>query len=259
MTEIDAQANNYFNLKGKVALVTGASSGLGQHFANVLASAGCQVAVTARRKQRLDTLATSLGDAARAYSLDVTDSAAVADTLESIQQDMGPVSILVNNAGIGLASSFLDATLEDTRQTFETNQLAVWQVAQMTARQMVAAEIPGSIINIASVLGLRVMSGTASYSVSKAAVVQMTKAMALELARHNIRANALAPGYFPTEMNSELLESEAGAKVLKRSPMRRAGEYRELEGILLLLASDRSSFITGSVIPVDGGHSIAGL
>ena len=259
MTETNPLPSDYFDLTGQVALVTGASSGLGQHFANVLANAGCRVAVTARRKERLDKLATSLGDGALALSLDVTDAAAVSDTLESIRRDMGPVSILVNNAGIGLASSFLDAPIEDTRQTFETNQQAVWQVAQVTARQMVAENIAGSIINIASVLGLRVMSGAASYSVSKAAVVQMTKAMALELARYSIRANALAPGYFPTEMNSDFLKSEAGAKVLNRSPMRRAGEYAELEGILLLLASARSSFITGAVIPVDGGHSIAGL
>ncbi len=259
MTDTDAIANGFPDLRGKVALVTGASSGLGQHFARVLSRAGCRVAVTARRKERLDELAAALGNDAKAYSLDVTDGKAVADTLESVHRDLGPASILVNNAGIGLASSFLDASAEDTRQTFETNQQAVWQVAQTTARQMVAQNVAGSIINIASVLGLRVMSGAASYSVSKAAVVQMTKAMALELARHNIRANALAPGYFPTEMNSEFLQSEAGAKVLNRSPMRRAGEYSELDGILLLLASSRSSFITGTVIPVDGGHSIAGL
>lgn len=250
---------NYFDLQDKVALITGASSGLGAHFAKVLCSAGCQVVLTARRKERLDELAGALGGKARAYSMDVTDATAVADTLAQVRSDVGPLSVLVNNAGIGLASSFLDAEEDATRQTFETNQHAVWRVAQVAARHMVADQIPGSIINIASVLGLRVMSGAASYAVSKAAVVQMTKAMALELARHNIRANALAPGYFPTEMNSDFLQSDAGARVLNRSPMRRAGEYAELEGILLLLASPRSSFITGTVIPVDGGHSIAGL
>ena len=259
MTDNNLLDSGYFNLSGQVALVTGASSGLGEYFATVLARAGCKVAITARRRERLDSLAANLGGNTTAYSLDVTDAEAVGRTLAHIRSDLGPVSILVNNAGIGLASSFLDAEEADTRQTFETNQQAVWQVAQLTARQMVAEEIPGSIINIASVLGLRVMSGAASYSVSKAAVVQMTKAMALELARYNIRANALAPGYFPTEMNSDFLKSEAGAKVLNRSPMRRAGEYEELQGIVLLLASARSSFITGTVIPVDGGHSIGGL
>jgi len=252
-------ADGHYQLDQKVALVTGASSGLGQHFATVLSSAGCRVALAARRVERLEELAGKLGNDARAYQLDVTDDKAVGATLAQIRQDMGPVDVLVNNAGIGRTGSFLEATDQDTRDTFATNQQAVWQVAQHTARQMVDDSIAGSIINIASVLGLRVMSGTASYAVSKAAVVQMTRAMAIELARYNIRSNAMAPGYFSTEMNSDVLASEHGQRLLQRSPMRRAGEYHELDGLLLLLASPLSRFITGSIIPVDGGHNIGGL
>lgn len=258
-------ADNYFELEGKVALITGASSGLGEHFARTLAKAGCKVVATARRVDRLQKLCdevkndSAVSGTVLPLALDVTNADAISETLATVKDTLGSIQILINNAGIGKVSYFLDAEDADTQDVFETNQNAVWKVAQLTARQMVENNVSGSIINISSVLGLRVMTGTASYAVSKAAVIQMTKVMALELARHNIRANAIAPGYFSTEMNSEFLESEAGHKILSRSPMKRHGVYEELDGLVLLLSSERSKFITGTVIPVDGGHCIAGL
>ncbi len=258
-------ADNYFELDNQVALVTGASSGLGRHFATILARAGCQVVATARRAERLQALQdeiesdTEINGSLHPYTLDVTDRNNIDSVLSAVADDLGPVSVLVNNAGIGKTSFFLDADDETTDQVIETNQQAVWQVAQRCAQQMVEHQVPGSIINIASVLGLRVLTGAASYAVSKAAVIQMTKVMALELARYNIRANAIAPGYFSTEMNSGFLQSDAGEKILKRAPMRRHGELPELDGLLLLLASSRSRYMTGTVIPVDGGHAISSL
>ena len=250
-------AGNYFELEGKVAVVTGASSGLGQHFALVLAAAGCRVALLARRQERLDQLQKRIseqGGTSQAWQLDVCDRDEVESVFRKIESALGPVDILVNNAGVGVTTRFLDQETDDARRMMDVNQHAVWHVAQVAARQMVAAEIAGSIINIASILGMRVSPGTGGYAVSKAAVIHMTKVMSLELARYNIRANAIAPGYFSTEMNAEMLASEAGQKILKKVPMRRVGEFEELDGVLLLLASDRGSFMTGTVIPVDGGH-----
>lgn len=258
----DDIVGTWFALEGKVAVVTGASSGLGHHFASVLAAAGCRVALLARRLDRLDELAQDIvakGGSALPLAVDVTDREAVQLAFDNIEKELGAVSILVNNAGIGLPGSFLQESAEQTTRVLELNQHAVWQVAQIAARQMVDAGQGGSIINIASILGLRVMPGTASYAVSKAAVIQMTKSIALELARYGIRANAIAPGYFSTEMNDDFLASDEGKKILQRAPMRRAGEYSELDGALLLLASTRGSFMTGTVIPVDGGHLISSL
>lgn len=258
-----AFAEGYFELQGSVVMVTGASSGLGRHFARVLARAGCKVGLMARREDRLqavasemadDSLARHAGGCAIALPCDVTDVEAVQRAFDILAEKAGPVSVLVNNAGVGKPSNFISASSEDTESVFDINQYAVWKVGQIAARQMIDAGIRGSIINIASILGLRVMPGAASYAVSKAAVVQMTRVMALELARYNIRANAIAPGYFATEMNSDFLDSEEGRKVLHRSPMRRAGRYEELDGLLLLLSSQRSTFMTGAIIPVDGGH-----
>lgn len=261
-TTVDQAAASWFALDDQIAVVTGASSGLGRHFASVLALNGCKVALLARRQERLEELATDLekkGATAKPFAVDVTDDDAVRETFDKIKLELGTVSVLVNNAGIGLPGSFLDEPAEQTSRVFNVNQQAVWNVAQEAARQMVEAGNGGSIINIASILGLRVLPGASSYAVSKAAVIQMTKSIALELARYNVRANAIAPGYFATEMNDDFLASKDGEKILRRSPMRRAGQYEELDGVLLLLASSRSSFMTGAVIPVDGGHLISSL
>jgi len=255
-------ANDYFELSGKLALVTGASSGLGLHFATRLADAGAGVILAARRKDRLEALAADIqlkGGVAHVLELDVNNHTTTSATLAHMAEHIGTPDILVNNAGIARAARFLDANNEDTETVFGVNQNSVWHVSQIVCKQMVNAEKAGSVINIASILGLSVMPGVGSYAVSKAAVVQMTKVMALELARHNIRVNAIAPGYFDTEINEGFLNSDAGQKIIKRVPARRVGELDELTGVLLLLASDKSAYITGTTIPVDGGHLVAGL
>lgn len=251
-------AGGYFDLTGKTALVTGASSGLGAHFAETLAAAGCVVGLAARREDRLSALTGRIAaqdGKAVILPMDVTDRASVEAGLDAL----GPPDILVNNAGMPATASFIDADDADTARVFGLNQMAAWQVAQAVCRRMIDARTGGSIINIASITGLRTVGGAASYAVSKAAVIQMTKVMALELARHDIRVNALAPGYFNTELNRDFIDSEAGRKMIRRIPMRRTGELHELDGLLLLLASGRSTFMTGAVIPVDGGHAVSGL
>lgn len=255
-------AADYFKLNGQVALVTGASSGIGLHLARTLGTAGCIVGIAARRQDRLVALAEEIdagpGEAV-VLQMDVTDRASVDKGLDRLAEAGGCPAILVNNAGVALPSSFLDAKDEETGQVFALNQIAAWRVAQSVCRRQKEAGTGGSIINIASITGLRTVGGAASYAVSKAALVQMTKVMALELARYGIRVNALAPGYFATELNRDFLESDAGQAMLKRSPMRRAGRLEELDAVTLLLASERGSFITGAVIPVDGGHLVSGL
>jgi NAD(P)-dependent dehydrogenase (short-subunit alcohol dehydrogenase family) len=255
-------ADDWFGLTGRVALVTGASSGLGRHFARTLAAAGCTVGLAARREGYLTDLSREIGDAGgRALPLrcDVTDRASVEEMVATLVREAGAPSILVNNAGMAQGSAFLDADDDSMRSVFELNQIAAWTVAQVTCRAMIAAGQGGSVVNIASITGERPIGGAAAYAVSKAAVIHMTKIMALEMARHGIRANALAPGYFATDMNREFLDSDAGQKLLKRSPMRRAGQVEELDGALLLLASDRGAFMTGATIPVDGGHLVSTL
>lgn len=253
----------YFELDGRVALVTGASSGIGAHFARVLAQHGCVVALAARRAGRLQALADEIAaDGGRAIvaPMDVADRVAVAAALDRIAAEAGgPVEILVNNAGMAGRHDFLSAPEEETRQVFDVNQTAVWGLAQLVSQRLVAAGKPGSIINISSITGLRAIGGAGSYAVSKAAVAHMTKVQALELARHRIRVNAIAPGYFLTELTEAFLGSDAGQKLVRRIPMRRIGELEEMDGILLLLASDRGSFMTGTVIPVDGGHLLSSL
>ena len=254
--------NDYFDLGGKTALVTGASSGLGWHFANVLASAGCKVIIAARRVEKLKALGTEIsskGGQVAVLPFDIQDNNALQQSLETCFEENGVPDILINNAGIAVASRFLDADVADTDAVWKTNQSGLWHTSQTVCKRLIAAGKPGSIINIASILGLDVMPGVASYAVSKAAVLQITKVMALELARHNIKVNAIAPGYFSTEMNQAFLDSDAGANLLKRVPMRRAGNPDELNGLLLLLASSRSAYMTGSIIPVDGGHLVSGL
>ena len=253
---------DYFELSGKIALVTGASSGLGQHFATCLAQAGCTVILAARRMQNLEALAAKLnstGATAHAVQLDVGDRLSSEKALQALFNNIGTPDILINNAGIARPGRFLDATDADTDDVFDINQSSVWRISQHVCKQMIAEEKPGSVINIASILGLNVLPGVGSYAVSKAAVVQMTKVMALELARYNIRVNAIAPGYFNTEINQGFLDSDAGKKIIKRVPSRRVGELDDLNALLFLLASQKSAYMTGATIPVDGGHLVAGL
>lgn len=255
-------AHDYFELNGKIALITGASSGLGLHFATRLAEAGVFVILAARRKDKLDALAAEIqsnGGTTHVLEMDVHDRSKTHQTLAQMATNIGTPDILVNNAGIARPARFLDASSEDTEAVFGVNQNSVWHVSQIIGKQMADAGKTGSIINIASILGLDVMPGVASYSVSKAAVIQMTKVMALELARYNIRVNAIAPGYFDTEINAGFLTSDAGQRIIKRVPARRVGELDDLTGVLLLLASNKSAYMTGTIIPVDGGHLVAGL
>ena len=245
-----------FRLDGKVALVTGASSGLGAHFAATLAAQGAQVALAARRVDRLAALAEGIaggGGSAQAFEMDVTDPASVDAAIAGVTKSLGPIGILINNAGIGEPSAFLDVTEDHWRHQFGVNLDGVARVGRSVAKSMVAAGKGGAIVNTASIAGILVAKGLSTYSVTKAAVIQLTRAMALELAPHKIRVNALAPGYFPTEINEHFLASDSGKKMLARFPMQRAGRLEELDGALLLLASDAGSYMTGSTLVVDGG------
>jgi NAD(P)-dependent dehydrogenase (short-subunit alcohol dehydrogenase family) len=257
-----------FRLDARHALVTGASSGLGRHFAGVLAAAGARVTVAARREAALAQTVTSIRDSgaqAQGVRLDVTDANSVEQAFAEAETQFGPVGIVINNAGVTVTRAALDAGENDWANVIDTNLKGAWLVAQHAARRMIhhgtggGASGGGSIVNIASILGLRVAGGVALYAISKAGVVQMTKALALEWARHGIRVNALAPGYIETELNDEFFGSDAGKALIRRIPQRRLGEARELDGPLLLLASGAGSYMTGSVIAVDGGHLVSGL
>jgi len=250
----------HFNLTGRTALVTGASSGLGRHFALVLAEAGANVVVAARRMDRLEALVAELegrGRKALAVEMDVTDTASVTAGFDTMEEALGPLGICVNNAGLADEIWFTKMTDDDWRRTMDVNLDGVFRVGREAANRMKEAGNGGSIINIASVLGAAVRPMVSAYCVSKAAVVQLTKAMALELTRSNIRVNALAPGYFSTDLNREFLESDLGATLIERIPMQRPGNYAELDAPLLLLASDAGSYMTGSILTVDGGVLLA--
>ncbi|MGX1096953.1 SDR family NAD(P)-dependent oxidoreductase [Amorphus sp. MBR-141] len=250
-------------LTGRRVLVTGASSGLGAHFAVVAARAGAKVAVAARRKERLDGLVAELVAAgaaeAIAVELDVTIEGSIEACCDAVTGAFGGIDVLINNAGIATEGWALDQSASDFDNVMAVNVRGVWLMAVAVARRWRDAKSAGIVVNIASVLGERVATGVGPYAVSKASVIQMTKALALEWARHGIRVNAIAPGYFATDINAAFFESDAGQGMMKRIPMRRIGNLEELDGILLLLATDASSFMTGAIIPVDGGHLVSSL
>lgn len=246
------------DLSGKRALITGASSGFGWHFAQVLADAGAAVVVAARRTDRLTELVETIvakGGDAKAITLDVTDAEAIKAAFEAA----GALDIVVNNAGVGDARPLLDTTAEHYDSVVNTNLRGAFLVALEAGKTMQKQGRGGSIINIASILGLRVASFFGPYCISKAGVVHMTAQMAVELAPWKIRVNAIAPGYFITEMTDGYLTSEQGQQVIKRVPLKRLGEYEDLDAPLLMLASDAGRHITGVTIPVDGGHQLGGL
>lgn len=251
-----------FSLAGRVALVTGASSGLGRHFAQTLARAGASVAVAARRADKLaETVAAvgATGGRAIAIAMDVTDAASVRAAFDAIEQTLGSADLIVNNAGAAVSRPLLEQTEADWDGVVDTNLKGAWLVAQEGARRLVAAQRPGAIVNIASITGERVAGAVAPYCASKAGLIHLTRAMALELARHRIRVNALAPGYIETELNRDFLRSDAGQRLMTRVPQRRFGQPTDLDGPLLLLAAEAGAFITGSVLAADGGHLVSSL
>jgi NAD(P)-dependent dehydrogenase (short-subunit alcohol dehydrogenase family) len=250
------------DLRNKRALVTGAFGGLGAEFARTLSAAGAHVALAGRRLQAGEQLAAELAAADRqacAIALDVTQPDSVAGLFDAASERLGgAIDILVNNAGITTARPALEHIEADWMDVIDVNLNGTWRVAQAAGRHM-QAHGGGSIINIASILGLRVAQQVPAYAASKAALIQLTQALALEWARHGIRVNALAPGYIETDLNREFFASDAGQALIRRVPQRRLGQARELSAPLLLLASDASSFMTGSVLVVDGGHLISTL
>ncbi len=249
-------------LDGKVAMVTGASSGLGRHFADVLSQAGAKVALTARRVDRLNTAVGEIeasGGAAACSAMDVTDRRSITAAFDALEAALGPVTILVNNAGIASTVPAVEVEPDDWDSVVDTNLSGAWWAAQEAARRMIKSGTGGSIINIASIVGQRQAGGLISYAAAKSGLIQVTKTMALELARHGVRVNALAPGYIGTEMNKQFFDSEPGQRLIRRIPQRRLGTLADLDGPLLLLASDASAFMTGSVVNVDGGHLVSSL
>ena len=253
------KAEHIFDLSGEVALVTGASSGLGWRFAQTLAANGARVGIAARRTDRLALLKAGIeaaGGEAVIVELDVADPDQIAPAFDAVEAAFGTVTLVVNNAGMAVQKMALEMTREDWRRVMDVNLDGVWYTSQEGAKRMVSAGKPGNIINIASLLALRVAQSLSAYSVSKAAVKQLTEVLALEFARHQIRVNAIAPGYVLTEINRELFDSEAGTAMIKSIPQRRIADPPDLDGTLLLLASKASSFMTGSTIAIDGGQAL---
>ena len=253
-----------FDLTGRVALVTGASQGLGQRFARVLAEHGAAVGVAARQLDKLRELERAIaGEGGRVASvaLDVTDRDSIERGIGAIESALGPIDLLINNAGTAVSKGVLEQTEADWDQVLDTNLKGAFFTAQAVAKRMVARDprpaCGGNIVNIASVLALDVVGHLAPYAASKGGLWQLTRTMALELARHDVRVNALAPGYIVTEINRDFLATEAGERMRKRIPQRRFGTPEDLDGALLLLASDASRYMTGSIIVLDGGLMLA--
>ncbi len=256
--------SDLFDLSGRVALVTGASQGLGRRFAEVLATHGAAVGLAARQIDKLDDLRTQLrtaGHHAASVTLDVTDHGAIETAIDAIEAALGPIDILVNNAGVAVAKGVLEQTEADWDRVLDTNLKGAFFTAQAVAKRMVGRDPKpawgGNIINVASLIALKVVGHLVAYAASKSGLAQVTKAMALELARHDIRVNALAPGYIETEINRAFLASEAGERLRRQIPQRRFGTAQDLDGALLLLASDASRYMTGSLIVIDGGLLLA--
>jgi NAD(P)-dependent dehydrogenase (short-subunit alcohol dehydrogenase family) len=251
-----------FDLSGEVALVTGASSGIGHHLASLLAAAGAKVALAARRLERLDELAREIaaaGGQALPVACDVTRAGDVAAAIAASEERLGPLSLLVNNAGVVVAKPVLEHTEADWDYVLDTNLKGAWLAACEFARHLVARQRPGRIVNIASVLGSRTTPQAPSYCTAKAGLIHLTHVLAMEWARHRILVNAIAPGFIETDLNRDFLRSEAGRRLESRIPLRRLGRPEDLDGAMLLLTSPAGAYITGAVIAVDGGHAVAAI
>ena len=247
-------STDIFRLDGKRVFITGASSGFGAHFAVVLAAAGATVVLGARRTGKLEETAARVraaGGKAETVKLDVSSEASVKAAFDA----MPAPDIVINNAGINIEASTLDLTGDEWDRVVDTNVKGMWMVSREAIRLWINEKRPGNIINIASILGLRVQSQLAAYTASKAAAIQLTRSLAIDYARHSIRVNAICPGYFETDINRDWFRTEGGQKMIKRVPFRRLGNLPELDGPLLLLASDASSYMSGSCVVVDGAHT----
>lgn len=251
-----------FDLTGEVALVTGASRGLGRHLALLLAAAGASVAVAARRVDLLEDLAGGIeadGGRALPLSLDVTRNDSVLAAVAATETELGPLSLLVNNAGVVVAKPVVEHSEEDWDYVLDTNLKGAWLMARAFAEHLVARGRAGRIVNIASLLGIRPTPQVPSYCTAKAGLIHLTHVLAMELARYRILVNAIAPGFIETDLNRDFLHSDAGRALEKRVPLRRLGQPEDLDGAVLLLASPAGAYITGAVLAVDGGHAVAAI
>ena len=250
------------SLTGRTALVTGASKGLGAYFAQRLAAAGARVAIAARQMADCEHVADAIraaGGTALPVALDVTSASSAASVVATVEERLGPLDILVSNAGVTATVPLLEQDEAGWDRILDTNLKGAFLMGQAAARAMVASGRGGAIVNVASILGLRVAGQVAAYASSKAGLVQLTQSMALEWARHKIRVNALCPGYIETDLNRDFFETEAGKALIRRVPQRRLGQLADLEGPLLFLCSDAAAYMTGSCVVVDGGHLVSSL
>ena len=248
-----------FSLDGQVALVTGASSGLGRAFAGYLADAGAAVVLGARRADKCAEAADEIGGRTLPVALDVADDASIEAALTAAEQTFGPVTVLINNAGTVTNDALVDVPPDDWRQVIDTNLTGCFLMTQAVARRLIAAETGGRIVNISSMLGITPTGGVHAYAASKAGINQLTRTSALELARHDISVNAIAPGYIETDLNRDFLSGPGGDRIVKRVAQRRFGQVDDLEGVLLLLTSPAGRYMTGEIVTVDGGLSLSGM
>jgi NAD(P)-dependent dehydrogenase (short-subunit alcohol dehydrogenase family) len=251
-----------FSVAGQVALVTGASSGIGEHFAEVLAAAGAKVAAAARRADRLADLAERIearGGECLPLSCDVTDRQSITQAIAAAEAHLGPVSVLVNNAGVVVSKPLFEHTEEDWDYVVDTNLKGAWLTAREFAHHLVERKRPGRIINISSILASRTIGRVPAYCAAKAGLSHLTQVLAMELARYGILVNALAPGYIETDFNRAYFQSDAGKALIGRIPLKRIGQSPDLDGALLFLASPASAYVTGAVLAVDGGHGVAAI
>lgn len=256
-------SEDLLSLQRKRVLVTGASSGLGRDFVMALIRQGAQVAAAARRVDALNTLRSELQAEqldCQVVAMDVTQRDSIEKALDQLQAAWGGLpEVVVNNAGVAPSTRFLDLSEDDWDRTLDTNLKGAFLVSQAMARRWVAAQQPGNIINIASILGLRVSGEVAAYAASKAGLIQFSKSLALDLSRYRIRVNVIAPGYIETDLNRDFFATEAGQRMIKRMPRRALGQVEDLLGPLCLLVSDASKGMTGAVVAVDGGHLVSPL
>jgi len=251
-----------FDLSGQVALVTGASSGIGRHLAELLAAAGAKVALAARRVDRLAELAREIaaeGGQSLPIACDVTRPEDVAAAVATAENELGPLSILVNNAGVVVSKPLFEHTEADWDHVVDTNLKGAWLAAREFAQHLAKLKRPGRVINISSVLASRTIGRVPAYCAAKAGLTHLTRVLAMELARDGILVNALAPGYVETDFNRAFFHTEAGKALISRIPLKRLAQTEDLDGAVLFLASPASAYVTGAVIAVDGGHGVAAI